>query len=223
MNFHCAYPRFRIYVMVDTTSYFAKSRRETLHHYCQSFHLKVSTSSCINLFKWILYFIVHIWGLRFRKQQIQCCAHYEEWGGSFAPLLLSFSLENFCKFMQVSTSSCINLFKWIIYFTSGFWLLSHWCCSIIFASSYLNSLAHLWLSTPVLFESFAFTSFHYCCYVKVFASSCADHQSQNYCWFVKFYKFNYHEGQAYPWVIRLGMSHLYFHGPIKLSKIIGNI
>jgi len=34
-------------------------------------------------------------------------------GGSFAPSLLSFSLESFCKFLQVLA---INLFKWILYF-----------------------------------------------------------------------------------------------------------
>jgi hypothetical protein len=59
--------------------------------------------------------------------------------------------------------------------------------------------------------------------VKVFASSCVDHQSQSHCWFVKFYKFNYHEVQAYSWVVPLGSSHLYFPRPIKLWKIIGNI
>jgi hypothetical protein len=29
-------------------------------------------------------------------------------------------------------------------------------------------------------------------------------------------------GQAYPWVVPLGTSHLDFLGPIKLWKIIGN-
>ncbi len=73
--------------------------------------LQVLTSSYINLFKWILYF--HYAYLGFRVQQIWHIVHYEEWGGSFVPSLLSFSLESFRKFLQVIVSTC----------SSGFYIL----------------------------------------------------------------------------------------------------
>jgi hypothetical protein len=53
MNFHCAYPRFRVQWIWRLPH--CKEWGEALHHRCWVFHLRVSTSSCINSFRWILY------------------------------------------------------------------------------------------------------------------------------------------------------------------------
>jgi hypothetical protein len=125
MNFHCAYPWFRVYRMVDTTSCFAKNGGGTLHHSCRSFHLKVSTSSCVNLFKWILYFIVYIWGLGFRKQHIKRCAHYEEWGGKLCTIVVEFFtweilqvLASFYKFLYQLIQMDSIFYLWLLTFES---------------------------------------------------------------------------------------------------------
>ncbi len=128
-------------------------------------------------------FIFHCVYLGFRKQHIQRCAHYKK-GEFLHHHCWAFHLRvsaSFCKFLQVLTST----------HSSGFYILPlafdfqfvgvTWEFLQVPTSSFLNSLVHLWLSTPMLFKNFAFISFRSCCCVKVFASSCADHQSQSHC------------------------------------------
>lgn len=71
---------------------------EALHHHYWTLHLKISASFHINLFRRILYFHYAYPGfrvLRYGKYIVSLI----EWGVIFAPLLLSFSLESFCKFL----------------------------------------------------------------------------------------------------------------------------
>jgi hypothetical protein len=75
--------------------------------------LQVPTSSCINLFRWILYF--HCSYLGFKGRKIWCLAHCKEWGEALHHHCWAFHL-------RVSTSFCINSFKWILYCTSSFQL-----------------------------------------------------------------------------------------------------
>jgi hypothetical protein len=104
-------------------------------------------------------FTMHIWGLGFKVRQIHRFTHWM--GGKLCTIVVElFTWE----FLQVSTSFCINSFKWILY-SRAFNFQHLWCCSIVFASSYkfLHQLAHMWFSMLVLFENLALTSFRCYC------------------------------------------------------------
>jgi len=168
---------------------------ETWHDRCQAFHLRVSTSSYINLFKWILYFTMHIQGLGFKKRWIQHHIHCEE-QGNFAPLLLTFHLRvstSSYKFLQV-LGSIRSSRLYILPLVFDFWIIGVVQEFLqVLTSSCIYSLAQLWLLTLVLFKNLVLIPFYLCSCVKAFTSSCVDHQSKSHCWFVKFYKFYYHE------------------------------
>jgi hypothetical protein len=146
--------------MTDMTFHsLQKMGGEALHHYCWALHLKVYASPYINLFRWFYIFNMHLQGLRFKIWQIHRFIHWV--GGKLWTIVIElFTWE----FLQVSTSSCINSFKWILYFRA-FNFQHIWCCLIIFAISYkfLHQFTHMQLSTLMLFENLALTSFHCYC------------------------------------------------------------
>jgi hypothetical protein len=124
--------------------------------------------------------IMHIRGLGDGRFNVSLIAR--SGGGNFAIIVKLFTWE----FLQVFTSSYINLFKCI----EAFYILLlafdvigvAWEFLQVLASSYINLLIYgfyFWLSMPVLLESLALISFH-CC-VKAFASSCVNHQCCCHC------------------------------------------
>lgn len=120
--------------------------------------LQVFTSSYINLFRWILYFIVHIQDLGNNGYNIALIAKS---GGSFAPSLLTFSFESFYKFLHqfVQVDSIFYLwlstFEPLVLFKSSCKFMHQLVCSLVAFSigvvweSCINSL-----SLMLLHESF---------------------------------------------------------------------
>ncbi len=99
----------------------------SLESFCKFLHQLIQVDFIFSLCK------SRVLGLRYGKYIVS----FIEWGVSFAPLLLSFSFEIFCKFLQVFISIC----------SGGFYILplafnfQHLCyCLIVFASSYINLL-----------------------------------------------------------------------------------